>query len=858
MAKKVSRDKKLLAKLVTETEDRKPCAFCQREIDDEITYGKLYSIGNIQCHYFCVLLSCCLIQKGKDEEGLFGFLYPDILAELERSKKHKCSYCGRDGATLGCSLSQCRKQFHLPCGRERNAVSLFYGNFKSFCQNHAPKQKVTEEVMAKAKVRMQADRKNAKAVVAKTDEDKLDDDLSEDSVCVICYEAVQRYPTPQTFWPPCCARDKWFHRACLQRMALSAGMHYLKCPLCNDKDSFYQAVINQGYYVPDRDAAWELEQNAFAEIYERELACNLPECLCPLGRDHDSDNGPWDIKLCLLCGSTCAHAQCLLASGSTNARYVCTTCDPAAPQDLEELAACVEKVVLASQANSTRSGPVMPSRMSLRRTKQRQAYYSKYMRRLSINIFLSAVSNNLASSRQDLNLKTPRRFPQDTDTTILKGIENTLLSPMKLIEQGFKDKPSVLEKVRHKFRQPKPWSVKKKIVDNILDDLVGDMMKQKKTKTKEPLREWLSPKKEPVNVGDKSQTVKQETAQPQNIEEIQPEAITSPEKPDTITPQETTNLTTPTDNTPQKDHTTVETHSPQKTKESDALPKTSTPRKTEKTQDLETTAIDDEDTRSTFELPPEFIGEDSNSIPILDTPKKLKTVEIQKDSSMEISENNDVVNIHLVKIENANNVVLKFSDVASPSPVKSEKCAFKFSPKDKESLEKNKIDIDLESFKNQYLNEVDRDFQCKFSHKHSDSKKSFKLQTAIDFAIDAASKERKRKLKSKKKSGKKRKLEEKVERKSEKKDKKHKKKLKLVYVWKSNSSLNLSPSKSDPHKTLKQYVLKYSDNMPGEIIGKPEKDVTPMKRKQFKNDRSPDNLVQTSIQSFFKSKSSKE
>lgn len=55
MAKKVSKDKKLLAKLVTETEDRKPCAFCQREIDDEITYGKLYSIGNIQCHYFCVV-----------------------------------------------------------------------------------------------------------------------------------------------------------------------------------------------------------------------------------------------------------------------------------------------------------------------------------------------------------------------------------------------------------------------------------------------------------------------------------------------------------------------------------------------------------------------------------------------------------------------------------------------------------------------------------------------------------------------------------------------------------------------------------------------------------------------------------
>lgn len=43
----------LLATLVTDI--REPCAFCRREVDDEITYGKLYAIGDIQCHYFCVV-----------------------------------------------------------------------------------------------------------------------------------------------------------------------------------------------------------------------------------------------------------------------------------------------------------------------------------------------------------------------------------------------------------------------------------------------------------------------------------------------------------------------------------------------------------------------------------------------------------------------------------------------------------------------------------------------------------------------------------------------------------------------------------------------------------------------------------
>lgn len=46
---------KIVAKIVTGK--KLPCGFCQREVDDELTYGKLYAIGDIQCHYFCVVSS---------------------------------------------------------------------------------------------------------------------------------------------------------------------------------------------------------------------------------------------------------------------------------------------------------------------------------------------------------------------------------------------------------------------------------------------------------------------------------------------------------------------------------------------------------------------------------------------------------------------------------------------------------------------------------------------------------------------------------------------------------------------------------------------------------------------------------
>lgn len=53
MAPSKSGKNRIVAKLVTGK--KVPCGFCQREVDDELTFGKLYAIGNIQCHYFCVV-----------------------------------------------------------------------------------------------------------------------------------------------------------------------------------------------------------------------------------------------------------------------------------------------------------------------------------------------------------------------------------------------------------------------------------------------------------------------------------------------------------------------------------------------------------------------------------------------------------------------------------------------------------------------------------------------------------------------------------------------------------------------------------------------------------------------------------
>lgn len=282
----------------------------------------------------------------------------------------------------------------------------------------------------------------------------------------------------------------------------------------------------------------------------------------------------------------------------------------------------------------------------------------------------------------------------------------------------------------------------------------------------------------------------------------------------------------------------------------------------------------EDDSNSTFQLPPEFIADynSDQSLPIIDTPKKLKKVNIENDT-MEISTNDQIINIDLVKIQNdecVRNVII---------PEKAEKCALKFSAFDKEVLEKNNVDIDVESFKHQYLNEVDRQFNgtskqidvencdvpSKVCNENKDStKKPAKRKlpndrvaskrrktTKIDNETDKNNEGRKRKiikLKRKSKRNRANKTELSIRNKN----------INLKIKWK-DEELNLKISKlkkksrKDKSKVLKQYVLKYfNQNNQNGVIGKPDVDVVPIKRHYVKTEKSPDNLKQTSIDSFFK------
>ncbi|XP_018398467.1 PREDICTED: putative uncharacterized protein DDB_G0282133 [Cyphomyrmex costatus] len=194
-----------------------------------------------------------------------------------------CSYCKKLGATLGCCNIRCKRIFHFPCGVKAGSLHQFFGEFRSYCKNHRPKQNIDEQVLKQA--------------------------TSVDVVCYICYDKVNTNDIVKSLWAPCCKKDAWFHRICVQQLALSAG-YFFKCPLCNNKKDFQKAMLEYGIFVPSQDASWELVPNAFEELLYRHDQCDASKCLCPKGRKYTSNNAKWELALCRTCGSQGIHMFC--------------------------------------------------------------------------------------------------------------------------------------------------------------------------------------------------------------------------------------------------------------------------------------------------------------------------------------------------------------------------------------------------------------------------------------------------------------------------------------------------------------------------------------------------------------------
>ncbi|GAB0088091.1 hypothetical protein DMENIID0001_024710 [Sergentomyia squamirostris] len=265
------------------------CVLCRSSERDDVQYGEFLRKNRVSVHYYCLLLTTIMEQNGNDEDGIRGFLLPDILESASKSVNKKCTYCRETGANIACCNLKCFRFFHTPCGAKNNARYTFHDTFQSFCHRHID----------------------------------LPDDVEPHAaadICNICCDEMGPYHPLRSIRTPCCSSG-WFHRTCLAQSALSAG-YFFRCPLCNDENTFRQFLVNRNVFIPDRDASWELAPQAFSEL-ERKVSCDAIQCRCPNGRT--ANEHYWKMKICKVCGSNGIHVNCnkLFAHRA----YTCRDCD---------------------------------------------------------------------------------------------------------------------------------------------------------------------------------------------------------------------------------------------------------------------------------------------------------------------------------------------------------------------------------------------------------------------------------------------------------------------------------------------------------------------------------------------------
>ncbi|XP_023656465.1 G2/M phase-specific E3 ubiquitin-protein ligase isoform X1 [Paramormyrops kingsleyae] len=284
---------------VVESKSKERCELCKLADDCPNKYGEKITLENhnLTVHYFCLLMASGVYQRGEEDEGIYGFLVEDIKQEIRRSSRLTCNACKKKGASVGCNIKSCRKVVHLPCGIQQEFIFQFTGQFPSFCKDHRP-------------VQIQP----------------LSSYTSNPLCCSVCLESVEPVLSYTVLKCPCC-HSGWFHRDCLQRQANSAAMFFFRCTICNNKDKFQQEMLRMGIHIPERDASWELEENAYGELLQVYQHCDALKCRCDNGRGYSANDGKWVIIRCKFCGSRGTHRLCSSLKPFQR-DWICSDCRP--------------------------------------------------------------------------------------------------------------------------------------------------------------------------------------------------------------------------------------------------------------------------------------------------------------------------------------------------------------------------------------------------------------------------------------------------------------------------------------------------------------------------------------------------
>ncbi|XP_019467934.1 PHD finger protein 7-like [Meleagris gallopavo] len=267
------------------------CVLCGRADVDPDICGRMFAKSGIRVHEFCLIFATGIYDERTPWEGISRLPLHAIRCTAEYANQKQCFVCGERRATISCAELGCLRSFHLPCAMDGECVTQFFGQHRSFCGEHRPRQ-ASEGAPAQG------------------------------IYCIICLEPVGDSISYHTMLCPVCKQAR-FHRGCIQRYAMSTGIMHFKCPICAEKTRFHLEMNTMGLQIPVRPLSWE--NNASALLQERHRHCDASECYYPGGREQAEEEGPWKLLLCSSCAAQGTHRHCSFLTSNIDI-WECESC----------------------------------------------------------------------------------------------------------------------------------------------------------------------------------------------------------------------------------------------------------------------------------------------------------------------------------------------------------------------------------------------------------------------------------------------------------------------------------------------------------------------------------------------------
>ncbi|XP_072206530.1 uncharacterized protein [Excalfactoria chinensis] len=106
------------------------CVLCRRADVDQNIVGRTFNQILFWVHEFCLMFANISFDETLSPAGTLGIDNAALTRKVKQANQQQCCVCGERGAAITCAESGCQRSFHLPCAKDRQCITQYFGQYR--------------------------------------------------------------------------------------------------------------------------------------------------------------------------------------------------------------------------------------------------------------------------------------------------------------------------------------------------------------------------------------------------------------------------------------------------------------------------------------------------------------------------------------------------------------------------------------------------------------------------------------------------------------------------------------------------------------------------------------------------------